>query len=113
MTGSVLLVRHASAGSRGEWNGDDRLRPLDETGQDQADELVRLLSRFEVDDIVTADHVRCVETVQPLSESIGVPHAGPAAVGGRLSRPRGGGGGADPQASAGPAARRSRAASAA
>jgi 8-oxo-dGTP pyrophosphatase MutT (NUDIX family)/phosphohistidine phosphatase SixA len=72
MTGSVLLVRHASAGSRGDWNGDDKLRPLDETGQDQADELVRLLSRFEVDDIVTADPVRCVETVQPLSESIGV-----------------------------------------
>ena len=72
MTGSVLLVRHASAGSRGHWNGDDRLRPLDETGQDQADELVRLLSRFEVDDIVTAEYVRCVETVRPLSESIGV-----------------------------------------
>ena len=50
MTGSVLLVRHASAGSRGEWNGDDELRPLDETGQEQAEELVRLLSRFEVDD---------------------------------------------------------------
>jgi 8-oxo-(d)GTP phosphatase len=72
MTGSVLLVRHASAGNRGDWNGDDQLRPLDETGQDQADELVRLLSRFGVEDIVTADPVRCVETVRPLSESIGV-----------------------------------------
>jgi 8-oxo-dGTP diphosphatase len=48
------------------------LRPLDETGQDQADELVRLLSRFGVDDIVTADPVRCMDTVRPLSESIGV-----------------------------------------
>ena len=73
LTGSVLLVRHASAGSRGDWNGDDAARPLDENGQDQADELVRLLSRFEVEDIVTADPVRCVETVRPLSESIGVP----------------------------------------
>jgi 8-oxo-(d)GTP phosphatase len=73
MTGSVLLVRHASAGSSGEWNGDDRERPLDDTGQDQADELVRLLSRFGVEDIVTADPLRCVETVRPLSESIGVP----------------------------------------
>jgi 8-oxo-dGTP diphosphatase len=73
MTGSVLLVRHASAGNRGDWNGDDRQRPLDETGQDQADELVRLLSRFGVEEIVTADPVRCVETVRPLSESIGVP----------------------------------------
>jgi 8-oxo-dGTP diphosphatase len=73
LTGSVLLVRHASAGNRGDWNGDDAARPLDETGQDQADELVRLLSRFEVEDIVTADPVRCVDTVRPLSESIGVP----------------------------------------
>jgi 8-oxo-dGTP diphosphatase len=73
MTGSVLLVRHASAGSRAKWNGDDRLRPLDEDGEEQADELVRLLSRFEVDEILSADFVRCVQSVEPLSESIGVP----------------------------------------
>jgi 8-oxo-dGTP pyrophosphatase MutT (NUDIX family)/phosphohistidine phosphatase SixA len=72
MTGSVLLLRHASAGSRSKWSGDDRLRPLDEAGEDQAEELVRLLSRFEVDEILSADYVRCVETVRPLSESIGV-----------------------------------------
>ena len=75
MTGSVLLVRHASAGSRSKWDGDDRLRPLDELGEEQAEELVRLLSRFEVDDIHSADYARCVETVRPLSESIGVPVA--------------------------------------
>jgi 8-oxo-dGTP diphosphatase len=73
LTGSVLLVRHASAGSRSKWNGDDRLRPLDEYGEEQAEELVRLLSRFEVEEIQAADYVRCIETVGPLSESIGVP----------------------------------------
>ena len=72
MTGSVLLVRHASAGSRAKWNGDDRLRPLDEGGEEQAEELVRLLSRFEVDAILSANYLRCAETVRPLSESIGV-----------------------------------------
>jgi 8-oxo-(d)GTP phosphatase len=72
MTGSVLLLRHASSGSRSKWDGDDRLRPLDEAGEEQAEELVRLLSRFEVDEILSADYVRCVETVRPLSESIGV-----------------------------------------
>jgi 8-oxo-(d)GTP phosphatase len=72
MTGSVLLVRHASAGNRADWDGDDNLRPLDETGQDQADELVRLLSRFGVEDIVSAEPLRCLQTVLPLSESIGV-----------------------------------------
>jgi 8-oxo-(d)GTP phosphatase len=73
MTGSVLLVRHASAGSRAKWEGDDRQRPLDESGEEQAEGLVRLLSRFEVDEILSADYLRCTQTVAPLSESIGVP----------------------------------------
>lgn len=72
-TGSVLLVRHGTAGSRSKWESDDALRPLDDQGREQADELVRLLSRFGVEEIVSADYVRCVETVQPLSEAIGVP----------------------------------------
>jgi 8-oxo-dGTP diphosphatase len=72
-TGSVLLVRHASAGSRSKWEEDDTLRPLDEDGKEVAEELVRLLSRFGVDRIISADYVRCVQTVQPLSEAIRVP----------------------------------------
>jgi 8-oxo-dGTP pyrophosphatase MutT (NUDIX family)/phosphohistidine phosphatase SixA len=73
LTGSVLLLRHGSAGSRSKWEGDDALRPLDETGEEQAEELVRLLSRFGVEDIISADYVRCVESVRPLSEALGVP----------------------------------------
>ena len=69
---SVLLVRHASAGSRSDWRGDDRLRPLDERGRAQADALVRILSRFNVKEIYSADFVRCVETVEPLADSIGL-----------------------------------------
>ena len=71
--GSLLLVRHASAGNRSAWQGDDRARPLDELGWFQAQELVRTLSRFEVDEIISADFERCRQTVQPLSEAIGVP----------------------------------------
>lgn len=72
LTRSVLLVRHASAGDPSRWRGEDRLRPLDDKGHWQAEELVRLLSRFDVREIVSADNLRCVRTVQPLSESIGV-----------------------------------------
>jgi 8-oxo-dGTP diphosphatase len=72
LTRTVLLVRHASAGNRDDWDGEDRLRPLDETGQLQAQELVRLLSRFEVDTIVSADYLRCTQSLEPLSQSIGV-----------------------------------------
>lgn len=72
LTGSVLLLRHGSAGSRSKWEQDDALRPLDEEGEEQAEELVRLLARFGVEEIVSADYVRCVQTVQPLSEALGV-----------------------------------------
>ena len=72
-TTSVLLVRHASAGSRNKWEGDDRRRPLDELGWEQSDDLVRLLSRFGITRIVSADFVRCEQTLQPYSEAIGAP----------------------------------------
>jgi broad specificity phosphatase PhoE len=72
-TRTVLLVRHGSAGSRSKWNGDDRDRPLDQCGQAQADELVRLLARFDVGSIMSADVARCVETVAPSADALGLP----------------------------------------
>ena len=71
-TKTVLLVRHGSAGQRSQWEGDDRLRPLDETGRRQARELVGILSRFDVQELVSADFVRCVETLEPLSAETGL-----------------------------------------
>jgi 8-oxo-dGTP diphosphatase len=73
LSGYVLLLRHGRAGERSNWEGDDRRRPLDELGMRQAEELVRPLSRFEVEEIISADFDRCVQTVLPLSEAIGVP----------------------------------------
>ena len=71
-TRTVLIVRHASAGDRADWRGDDRLRPLDECGVAQADELVRILSRFEIGRIVSADLRRCTETMALLAEAFGL-----------------------------------------
>ena len=68
--GVVLLVRHASAGSQSTWHGDDRLRPLDACGQRQAEELVRLLAHFDPTEIISADFVRCRETVEPLAAAL-------------------------------------------
>lgn len=70
---TVLLVRHASAGSRSRWEGDDRLRPLDDCGREQAEALVRPLSHFDPDRIVSADYVRCEQTVEPLAEAMVLP----------------------------------------
>lgn len=67
----VILVRHARAGKRREWAGDDLLRPLDEVGRDQADQLAVLLACFAPDRIISADPLRCVQTVQPLAQRVG------------------------------------------
>jgi 8-oxo-(d)GTP phosphatase len=71
-TRTVLLVRHAPAGSSSTWAGDDSERPLDACGIEQADELVRTLSRFEVGSILSAGIVRCTATVQPLADALGL-----------------------------------------
>jgi 8-oxo-dGTP diphosphatase len=71
-TRTVLLLRHGSAGNRSQWEDEDRLRPLDETGRRQAQGLVPLLSRFDVTQLVSAAVDRCVQTLAPLSEATGL-----------------------------------------
>jgi phosphohistidine phosphatase SixA len=68
----VYLVRHARAGHRAEWDGDDRLRPLDERGRPQAEGLVAQLAAREFKRILSSPSVRCVETVVPLAEARGL-----------------------------------------
>ena len=67
-----ILLRHASAGDRADWSGDDRLRPLDEKGRRQAAELVAPLSALGVRRVVSSPYVRCVETVEPLASALGL-----------------------------------------
>ena len=67
-----VLVRHASAGDRDDWAGDDRLRPLDARGRRQATELVELLAGLGLRRVVSSPYVRCVETVELLAGVLGV-----------------------------------------
>jgi 8-oxo-(d)GTP phosphatase len=68
----ILLVRHASAGDRYEWEDDDRLRPLDERGRRQANELVELLEQYEVTRLFSSPALRCVQTVEPFAQARGL-----------------------------------------
>jgi phosphohistidine phosphatase SixA len=68
----ILLIRHGSAGDPDEWEGDDRLRPLDKRGRRQAKELVDLLSDYELDRVFSSPAIRCVQTVEPLAEARGL-----------------------------------------
>ena len=67
----LLLVRHAKAGSRTDWDEDDDLRPLSARGRDQARKLAQFLALFGPDRVHSAVPVRCRQTVEPLSARLG------------------------------------------
>jgi 8-oxo-(d)GTP phosphatase len=71
-TPMLLLVRHAHAGRRSEWNGPDELRPLDAKGERQARRLAEVLPLFAPTAILSAERTRCRQTVQPLAERLGL-----------------------------------------
>ena len=69
---TVYLVRHARAGRRSAWKGDDELRPLSKVGLRQAEGLVDLLAGVHVEQALSSPYVRCVETVEPLADDRGL-----------------------------------------
>lgn len=69
---SLYFVRHAKAGSRSHWVGDDRLRPLSKKGVKQAEALVEVLARFPITSIYSSPYLRCVQTVEPLARGRGI-----------------------------------------
>ena len=70
---AILLLRHAKAGDREEWTGDDHLRPLSKPGRRQADGLVESLRAFRLTRVLSSPFVRCVQTVDPLATARGLP----------------------------------------
>ncbi len=72
-TAALIIMRHASAGDKRDWDGDDLLRPLDRKGQAEALALVPLLACFDPVRIVSSPAVRCTETVAPYAAHIGAP----------------------------------------
>ena len=70
-TATVLVVRHARAGSRDDWEGDDDDRPLDDVGRLQARALCDLLTHYAPRRVLSAPLRRCVDTVQPLAQHVG------------------------------------------
>ena len=70
--GLFYFARHAKAGSRGHWQGDDRLRPLSKKGAKQAEALIDLFKPFKISAIYSSPFLRCVETVGPLARDRGL-----------------------------------------
>jgi len=68
----LLLVRHAKAEKRREWDGPDALRPLTARGLQQAEELFLRLGEEPPARLITSPYLRCRQTVAPLAEGLGL-----------------------------------------
>jgi 8-oxo-dGTP diphosphatase len=66
---TLYFVRHAKAGSRSNWDEDDRVRPLSKGGLKQADALVAVLGAYAISAILSSPYERCVQTVEPLARA--------------------------------------------
>lgn len=70
-TWPLALVRHAHATARGDWHDEDALRPLDERGRRQADDLVPVLGAYEIERLVTSTSTRATDTLAPFATASG------------------------------------------
>ena len=66
---TVFLIRHAHAGDRSAWSGDDRLRPLSKRGFAQAEDIARFLGDEPITVIRSSPAIRCLQTVAPLARA--------------------------------------------
>ena len=67
----LILVRHASAGAKGAWPGEDLLRPLDAEGAADALLLADLLACFAPRArVISSPAVRCVESMRPYAAGL-------------------------------------------
>ena len=83
-TRTLFVVRHAVAGSRKRWADPDHIRPLTKRGWRQARALAHRLAPEGIERLMSSPYVRCMQTLEPLGEMLGIPvEAHPALAEGR------------------------------
>jgi 8-oxo-dGTP diphosphatase len=70
---TIYLVRHAKAGERRLWEGNDVERPLSKRGWKQSALVAKRLSKEGATGLYSSAYVRCVQTLEPLAEITGRP----------------------------------------
>ena len=65
-------MRHAKAGDREKWEGDDSLRSLSKPGLEQAKGLREQLDGAPIRRILSSPSLRCLQTVEPLAKRLGL-----------------------------------------
>lgn len=68
----LFVVRHADAGDRVAGSEDDRLRPLNRRGREQALGLVDVLGGEGLERTVASPYRRCRQTLEPLAKALGL-----------------------------------------
>ena len=68
---TIYLVRHAKAGERRVWTGDDIDRPLSKRGWRQSEAVATRLARHGATALYSSAYVRCMQTLEPLGKLIG------------------------------------------
>jgi broad specificity phosphatase PhoE len=69
---TVHVVRHARAGRRDEWRGPDEERPLSKAGRRQAERVADRLVGKPITRVVSSPYARCIQSVEPLAERLGL-----------------------------------------
>lgn len=67
----LYVVRHAKAGERRLWTGDDVDRPLSKKGWRQAELVGKRLAKLDPTMLVSSPYVRCIQTLEPLGKIVG------------------------------------------
>jgi len=68
----LIMLRHAKALARKEWQGGDEDRPLEQTGQLQAKRMHSIYQVYGVDKVHTSDAVRCYDTVIGMTKALNI-----------------------------------------
>ena len=69
-TTPLVLLRHAKALKRDDWDGEDSDRPLDNLGQLQAKRLLPQFYPYSISEIHSSDAYRCMQTVEDLTRAL-------------------------------------------
>jgi len=71
ITAVVVLVRHANAGERKKWTGNDALRPIDALGEAEAERFAAICGPIGPTRLYAATPLRCKQTLEPLAAALG------------------------------------------
>jgi 8-oxo-dGTP diphosphatase len=69
----LIMLRHAKALAREEWQSEDDDRPLEQLGQQQARRMLSLYQVYGLTQIHTSDAVRCHDTVEQMAHALDIP----------------------------------------